>query len=140
MLSRQVDHYRTYIRITLIWSLIFLFIWVVNWKSSNEISPKTPQDYQQAQFAQIIPEKLIQQPEKISEVNILENLDKILDYDENDEVFNSINDEGVRQNVLTLRQLLKERFLVEANGMQVGEDLEAEILRLLHILKGSDYN
>lgn len=145
MLTRRVEQNRKYFRLILIWGLIFFFIWVLTWKSedSNEILPRTINQafIQPTQpkiiFPSVVPAK-VWQP-KISEINVLDHLDKILDYEPNHEVFTYITDLVMREKILRLRALLKEKNLVEERGMSISEDMEAEILKLLKEFKGPDY-
>jgi hypothetical protein len=125
--------------------LIFLFIWAINYKSdSSEIPQLTPEAVAQRVtqpqiiFPTIMSAKEEMKP-KFNEINILEQLDKILDYEPDHEVFQSLKDENTREKILTLRMLLKERHMVESLNMPVGEDLENKILELLQDLKGPDY-
>lgn len=140
MLSRRVEKNKKYLKIILIWIFIFFIIWFLTWQSdNNEIPPRKDfvKSDPQTTYPNIV-EGEIWQP-KISEINILDHIDKILDYDENHEVFNFIEDLEMREKVLRFRRLMKERHLIESQGMTGGEDMEKEILSLLREFKGPNY-
>lgn len=115
MHPRRVEKNLKYLKIISIWIFIFFLIWVLTWQSdNNEIPPK--KDFIKTDSEVILPNLVpvkVWEP-KMSEINILEHLDKILDYDENHEIFNYIQDLEMKGKVLKFRQLMKEKHLVES--------------------------
>lgn len=129
---RRVEHNRRYFKHFVVLGLIFVLILIFSFSGSKKGS-STQNGSKNFPIVSISPPA-----DNESKVDVFDNFDKILEF--NDDDFDAIVDPALRDNVMKLQKLLRERELAEKHGAAPRDGLEEELLQVLQQIRGPDYS